>query len=165
MPADRALITDIRQALEAAADPRVATPMRAYMKSELPCWGVKKPQRVQALKPVWRRLEPTARRETARALFLEATHREEWYAALAMLKRAPRLTLDDVPVLVELVQAGAWWDIVDELAASRLGPLLLAHRSELTPTVRTWIEHDDPWLRRTSILIQLKHIGSGTTSL
>lgn len=154
---DHALIAAIRQALEAAAVPSDAAPMQAYMKSALPFWGVRSPARTQALKPVWRRLDPVTRRATARELFLTATHREEWYAGLKLLARAPRLSLDDVPLLIELVQHTAWWDTVDDLAANRLGPLLKAHRDELTPTVRGWIDHDDGWLRRTSILVQLKH--------
>lgn len=154
---DRPLIEDIRAALRAAAQPANAAPMQAYMKSEMPYLGVKAPDRRAALKPVWRRLDSATRRQTARALFLEATHREEWYATLDLLGRAPRMTLDDVPMLVELVQAGAWWDVVDDLAINRLGSVLRDHRQALTPTARGWIDHDHGWLRRTSVLVQLKH--------
>ena len=38
-----ALTTDVRQGLAAVADPTKAGPMQAYMKSELPFYGVPRP--------------------------------------------------------------------------------------------------------------------------
>ena len=44
---------------------------------------------------------------------------------------------------------------MDEVAANRIGPILLSHKEEVTPRVEQWIEHQDLWLRRTSIICQL----------
>ena len=58
-----------------------------------------------------------------------------------------------------LICEGAWWDIVDEVATRRLGPLLLKEREALTPMFETWATDPNRWRRRASVLVQLKHKG------
>jgi 3-methyladenine DNA glycosylase AlkD len=50
---------------------------------------------------------------------------------------------------------GAWWDVVDDLAASLVGGVLAGHPDEATPLMRAWAEDPHLWLRRTSVLCQL----------
>jgi 3-methyladenine DNA glycosylase AlkD len=64
-----------------------------------------------------------------------------------------------------LVVTGAWWDVVDEIAAHLVGDVLTAHRSEATPTVRAWATDDDLWLRRTAVICQLGHRGDTDLAL
>ena len=82
------LLAVIRAELVAAGDPELAPGMRSYMKSALPYYGVRVPQVRRLTRAAARRLPPTGPDEladAARTLFDEATHREEWYAALALL--------------------------------------------------------------------------------
>jgi len=156
---DIELIVAVRAALSAVADPSRAPAMQAYMKSALPFYGVARPQRDAALKPVWA-AHPTADRgtwaATVRALYDDAAFREERYAALALLAREQRWRdPDSVPLLEHLVLVGAWWDLVDEIAGRTVAPLLRAHRDQMTPVVLRWSLSDDLWLRRTSVLAQL----------
>ncbi len=159
--ADRALVDAVRAALAAAADPDRALAMQAYMKSAMPFHGVPKPARVAALRPVWAThpLTDEARwQASVRALYDEATHREERYGALALLdSRTARQWRDPglVPLLEHLVVTGAWWDLVDEVAGRTVAPLHRAHPVAMAPVLRGWSVHPDPWLRRTAILSQL----------
>jgi 3-methyladenine DNA glycosylase AlkD len=141
--------------------------MQAYMKSEMPFLGVPKPARVAALRPVLA-AHPVADRATweatVRALYDDASYREERYAALALLGvRGARGWLDPdlVPLLEHLVVAGAWWDLVDDVAGHQVAPLHRAFPLETAPVVRRWSRHEDLWLRRTAILSQL---GSGVAT-
>lgn len=150
----------VRAALEAVAVPADAEPMRAYMKSEMPFLGVKKPARAAALRPV---LAAFATKDgavaTARALalFRAAGHREERYAALDYLRRHQRLLrVEHLPALEELIVTGAWWDYVDEIAAHLVGGVLARDRERTEPILRTWAHGDDLWKRRTAILAQLR---------
>lgn len=156
---DHALLAAVRAALQAAADPARAPAMQAYMKSALPFYGVARPERDAALKPVWaaHSLQDRGTWEaTVRALYDEAAYREERYAALALLAREKRWRDPHaVPLIEHLVVVGAWWDLVDETAGRTVAPLLRAHRDEMTPVVLRWSESDDLWLRRTSVLAQL----------
>ena len=95
-----------------------------------------------------------------RALWDHATHREERYAALAVTAhRAARPWQDPAALGLyrHLVETGAWWDYVDLVAADRVGPILLRHRSIVTPMMRADAVDDHLWVRRTAILAQLKH--------
>lgn len=160
--ADRALIEAVRQALAAAADPERAPKMQAYMKSPMPFLGVPAPVAQRAVRAL-ARAHPSAGaeawRDTILALFREATHREEWYAALTLagIARYRRyLTPEALPLFEEIVVTGAWWDIVDE-ASHRIGDILEDHRTEATPLIRSWIRDPILWKRRASIICQLGH--------
>jgi 3-methyladenine DNA glycosylase AlkD len=156
---DRALVDAVRAALAESADPSRATAMQAYMKSALPFYGAARPARDAALKPLLAAHPPADRatwEATVRALYDEAGYREERYAALALLQREKRWRDPGlVPLVEHLVVAGAWWDLVDEIAGRTVSPLLRAHREAMTPVVLRWSASDDLWLRRTSVLSQL----------
>ena len=163
MPADRALVEAVRADLRAAGDPARAVGQQAYMRSELPFHGVRAPE-VRAL--VRRHLAssfPTSRstwEATIRVLWDDATHREERYAAIAVARhRQARVWRDpsSLPLWRHLVVTGAWWDLVDDVAAHLVGDVLARHRQVATPVVRGWAGADDPWLRRTAVLAQLGH--------
>ena len=122
MAADRALIDALRAALSAEACPENAEPMQRYVRSELPCWGVKTPLRRKRVKEVVdaHPLEGFAAwRDTIRTLWDEATHREERYAAIQLARARPyrrHIGPGALPLFEHLVVTGAWWDLVDEIA-------------------------------------------------
>ena len=94
------------------------------------------------------------------ALWDHAAYREERYAAIALTgHRVARAWQDPavLPLYRHLVVSGAWWDLVDVVAADRVGPVLLRHRAAVTPLLRADAGDDDLWVRRVAILAQLKH--------
>jgi 3-methyladenine DNA glycosylase AlkD len=157
------VVDAVRSALAEAGDPVRAAAQQAYMKSSMPYRGITSPQLRTILRPVL--ADPALvlhdRRDweaAARTLFDEAYYREERYAAIALTgHRAYRgwQDPDSVPLYRHLVTTGAWWDIVDEVASNRIGPILLGHRDAMTPLVRGWATDGDLWVRRTAILSQL----------
>jgi 3-methyladenine DNA glycosylase AlkD len=161
VPADKDLIEDVRQSLRELADPDKAPAMQAYMKSAMPYYGVPAPLTKRVFAQVLHD-HPVADREswlaTVRALWQEATHREERYAALALAGHKHYLAYQDPETLElyrELIVTGAWWDFVDTIASHRVGPILRSHHEEVCPTVVGWSTDPDMWLRRTSIICQL----------
>ncbi|OLF09894.1 DNA alkylation repair protein [Actinophytocola xanthii] len=161
MTTTAALLTSLRAGLAELADPAKAPDMQRYMKSEMPFRGVSAPQR----RALGRRVfveQPLSTEDSWRSatlmLWREAVFREERYLAVDLTGVAryrkwqtPRM----LPVYEEMVVTGAWWDLVDEVASGRIGPLLREHREELTPVVRGWATDDHLWKRRTSIICQL----------
>ncbi|MBZ5740249.1 DNA alkylation repair protein [Nocardioides mangrovi] len=157
------LAAAIRDVLAAGGDPERAVQQQAYMKSAMPYRGFTKPELTRLLRPLLT-LHPPADREsweaTVRDLWDGATHREERYAALAVVRdrRATQwLDPDSVPLARHLLVTGAWWDLVDETAQHLVGPALLAHRPELTVVVRGWATDDDLWVRRAAVICQVGH--------
>jgi 3-methyladenine DNA glycosylase AlkD len=158
--ADVELIGAVRAALREAAQPELAPPMQAYMKSATPFLGV----RVPVMRTVTRaeaKLRPFATSadliDTVLRLWREAGYREERYAAIALLDTPAARPLRELALLAalrELIVTGAWWDYGDELA-HRVGDLLVSWPAEVRPAVATWTRGDDRWLRRAAIICQL----------
>ncbi|MCB9759413.1 MAG: DNA alkylation repair protein [Alphaproteobacteria bacterium] len=149
----------VQTGLSAAAVPADAGPMQAYMKTDMPFYGVKKPARVPILREMRRVRLPdrAAYFEAVRALWA-LPHREERYAALDLAQHHRRfIDADSLPLYEQLIREGQWWDLVDPVASNLVGIALLKERARLTPVMERWIEDDDLWIRRTAILSQLRH--------
>lgn len=166
------LVRDLRAAMEDLADPERADAQRAYMKSTLPFYGIGAPDLRVALRDPLRehRLSSFEDWEAAiRMLWDTARYREDWYAALAVAQyrwyHDWRTDLRALPLFLHMIKAGAWWDVCDEIASRLVGPLLHAHREEMTPTLVAWAVHDHMWVRRVAILSQLKAKDKTDTSL
>jgi 3-methyladenine DNA glycosylase AlkD len=158
---DQDLLDAVRKGLAEVADPERAPAMQAYMKSEMPFHGVPAP----VARKVFRSAidahplpDRTTWRDTVAALWSDATHREERYAALALAghrRYRPHQDAELLPFYAQLVRTGAWWDLVDDIASHLVGPILLSHPDAAASVVRAWAVDDDMWLRRTSVICQL----------
>lgn len=136
------------------------------MKSVMPFFGVKVPEVRTLTKQLAKGMRDTDElREAAETLWRDATHREERYAALTLLSLRPlRARLDMLELYEEMIRTGAWWDFVDEVSA-RLGEVLIAHPVEVTQLMLMWSADDDMWIRRASIISQLKRRTGTDTEL
>jgi 3-methyladenine DNA glycosylase AlkD len=163
--ADQALVDAVRVALVAAGDPVRARGAQAYMKSAMPFHGVPVPE-VRRIARAELGAHPLPDRQTWHDTVLElwdgATHREERYAALALLRSswAAYQDLASLELIRHLVVTGAWWDLVDELAHA-VGAVLRMAGPPAAQVVRAWSRDEDLWLRRAAILSQL---GAGTAT-
>jgi len=162
----------VRAALAGSGDPERAARQQAYMKSELPYVGLAAPELRALVKPLLvehRFIDRGSWEAGVLELWEDATHREEWYAAVALLRhRAYRTWVDPelLPLLEHLVRTGAWWDVVDEIASHLVGQVLLDHRPPVTPVMDAWsVDADSLWVRRTAMLAQLRHREATDTDL
>lgn len=154
------LLQAIRDELAAAADPKKAKAMQAYMKSAMPYHGCPTPVSRKIFKAIFKTLELESA-DAWRTLVLElwrgARFREERYAAIALAsdKRAKDWhDLSALPLFEEMIVTGAWWDYVDEIAQHRVGLLLRNERKKMRKVLLAWSTDDDMWKRRTSIIAQ-----------
>lgn len=149
----------VRSALRAVADPAKAGPMAAYMKTDTPFYGVQKNDRV----PIARGLKQFAlddrdAYEAAVLALWQLPHREEKYLAIALARMHPRfITLDALPLYERMIREGAWWDLVDDIAAHLVGAAVFRDRARGLAIMDRWIDDPDLWIRRTAILCQLRH--------
>jgi 3-methyladenine DNA glycosylase AlkD len=158
--ADEDVINRLRRQMTAAANPRKAAGMQAYMKSTMPYYGINLPEVRAISRGVFdgSAMSCDEWRATILELWRGARYREERYAAqflLTMKRHADCLTPADMPMLEELVTTGAWWDHVDELATV-IGELLRKHPKRIRPLMRRWSTDTNIWKRRVSIICQLR---------
>jgi len=134
------------------------------MKSAMPFRGITSPVLKATLRPLL--VDPAFllgdRDEwegTIRGLWDDARYREERYAALAIaghrLYRSWAVERSAMPLYRHLVESGAWWDLVDDIAAHRVGPVLRSHPGTEAARMRAWAVDGDLWVRRAAILSQL----------
>src|SRR5680860_171678 len=158
------LVDAVCRELEAAGDPDRAKGQQAYMKSAMPFRGITSPHLKATLRPLladpaYRLGERDEWEATIRGLWDGAHFREERYAALAIsghrLYRVWAQDRSSMPLYLYLIETGAWWDFVDEIAARRVGPVLRAHPETEAARMRSWATADNMWVRRAAILSQL----------
>jgi len=127
------------------------------MKSAMPFLGVRVPDVRRLSREAARGVtDADELREAALDLWRGAEHREERYAAQALIALRPlRGRLDLLDVHEEMIRTGAWWDHVDEVA-HRLADLLDTHPAELAVELRVWADDEDFWIRRAAIIAQLQ---------
>ena len=156
----KALTDFVSEELAALADPHTAAGMAAYMKTDMPFYGVKKPQRVPVFKAMLARYPLHSRAEYSAAVkaLWERPHREEKYTAIGLAAAYPQyVTVVSVPLYKRMIVEGAWWDFVDGIAADLIGSVLRKDRTRMSAITDRWIGDDDMWLRRTAIICQLRH--------
>lgn len=145
-------------ALSADADPEKAEGMQAYMKTDMPFYGVQKPGRKPILEELVSRYPPETREEYEELVLAlwELPHREEKYLAQGVATAHRRfITPDSLPLYRRMIVEGAWWDFVDEVATHMIRPLVIGYPKQIWPVVDTWIGDEDMWLRRSAILCQI----------
>jgi 3-methyladenine DNA glycosylase AlkD len=160
-PVGLLVLRALRRELVEAADPARAPAMQAYMKSAMPYHGVPAP----VARAIHRKVFQDLRFETQAAwraavewIWTKATHREERYAAIALVEHRlsrPFQTPEALPLYERMIVEGAWWDYVDTLASHAVGGLLRAHPAAIRPRMLAWSRDPDLWKRRTAILCQL----------
>ncbi|MBC8256271.1 MAG: DNA alkylation repair protein [Candidatus Marinimicrobia bacterium] len=154
------LLQQIRIECKKIGDPKVAVEQQRYMKSTMPYWGVKSPQLQKICRDLFKDHIPkdiTEYCKTICNLFYHATHREEWYAGIQYARKFHRFIIEEnVPLYIEIVNLTNWWDVVDSVAQNLIGKALLGS-DNLHTLLKTWIQDDNLWIRRTSLLAQLKY--------
>ncbi len=89
---------------------------------------------------------------------------ERRLAATVFLQRHPGLvTLADLPLIERLVRESRTWALVDYLASDVLGRMVVADPEGVRPVMDRWATDDDFWVRRSSLLCELRPIRAGAT--
>ena len=132
--------------------------MAAYMKTEMPFYGVSAAVRRAVARDAARRFTPVDRCDYARAVRALWTqpHREDKYVAIAYARAFEKhVVAASLPLYGRMIREGAWWDFVDEIAAHLVGGALAKEPERVWPVMDRWISDDDMWVRRAAILCQL----------
>lgn len=154
------MVSFVRAELAKLADPARAVPMAAYMKTEMPFYGVPKPGRVPIAREVKAKFPPVDAEDYRRKVLAlwGLPHREEKYLAIGYAWTFPEhVVFSQVDLFERMIVEGAWWDFVDELASPIVGKIVLEDRVLMRPVLEQWVDGSDMWLRRTAILCQNRH--------
>jgi 3-methyladenine DNA glycosylase AlkD len=150
----------IRKRFRTLANPANAKAMAAYMKTSMPFYGIKKPDRVPVLREMDKRFPIDNRAqyvETIESLWSQP-RREEKYAALHVaIKHKQYITPVNLPLYRRLIIDGAWWDFVDEISIRLVGHLTLQWPDTIGAKMNDWVEDRNMWIRRSALISHIKH--------
>ena len=145
---------------EEHADPETAVPMARYLRDQFECLGIKTPQRSALVKQFLGEygLPPVEELEDIMRQLWALPQREYQYTAIGLMDRMKRkMTPEHIPLLEYLIVTKSWWDTVDGLAANQVGGVLEHNPESREGTIGGWRYSDNFWLRRTTLLFQLRY--------
>lgn len=149
--------------LREVGTPKRAVGEKAYLKSDLDFTGtLVSDTRAEVIKiDRGRALDHQQLIELVEALWSRPVF-ERRLAATMFLQRHPDLVIvADLPLVERLVREARTWALVDYLAVDVLGRLVEADPSGASPAMDAWAGDDDFWIRRASLLSELRPIRRG----
>ena len=159
----RAVADELEARLRAIGTPNRATGEKAYLKSDLDFTGTLVSDTREEVKRLAAglALDHDQLIELTSELWSRPVF-ERRLAAIMFLQRFPRLlSVADVPLLERIVRESRTWALVDYIAVDVLGRLVESDGAGLTPIMDRWATDDDFWVRRASLLAELRPIRRG----
>jgi 3-methyladenine DNA glycosylase AlkD len=159
----RALADELEARLRAIGTPKRAIGEKAYLKSDLDFTGTLVSQTRAEVKRLASELALDRDQlvELATALWSKPVF-ERRLAAIMFLQRFPRfVSAADLPFLERIVRESRTWALVDYVAVDVLGRLVESDPDGVSPIMDAWATDDDFWVRRASLLAELRPIRRG----
>jgi len=149
----------LTEELRAVATPGRAVQEKRYLKSDLEFLGASFWETQRLVKAFVKGAAPLTHDSLValvEALWAQPVH-ERRAAAVELLELHPRqLGPADVPLLERLLRESRTWALVDGLAANVVGGILVASPAEVAPVLDRWSSDPDFWIRRSSLLAELR---------
>jgi 3-methyladenine DNA glycosylase AlkD len=159
----KALADLLTDELRAVARPERAVQEKAYLKSDLEFLGasVWEIRRVVQAFSKGTELTHDTLVDLVEALWAEPMH-ERKMAAVALLELHPWLLGSaDMPLIERLLRESRTWALVDGLAGDVVGGILVASPVKVTPVLARWATDPAFWVRRASLLAELRPLRAG----
>ena len=136
-----------------------AKQMIAYMKYQFQFFGIKSIERKALFKQCLIKTDNFENVIQNVKDLWEEPQRELQYAAMDLLDLSKKyLNLSHLNVLEYLVTTKSWWDTVDHIASHYLGQIWKkTDKSSQLSFCEAWIESDNLWKQRCTIIYQLKY--------
>ena len=153
-------ITELEIAFQKHSNSENAFHMKKYMKNKFDFFGIKAPLRKEITRDFLHKtnLPNVSYIKDISVQLWDKPEREFQYFGMDLLTKYSKLVQSDFTYKLEyLITTKSWWDTVDFIAANLVGKHFLNHPGLIIPITKTWVESDNIWLQRTSILFQLKY--------
>ena len=160
------LIELFERRLRAVASPQRAVAEKRYLKSELDFLGVSLREIRAAVTEIAREHRDMGRDDLVglvEALWAEPLFERRMASVILLTRFSDRLGVTDLPLIERLARESLTWALVDGLAGDVLGRMLIADPDGVTPVLNRWAADDDFWIRRASLLAELRPIRQGVT--
>lgn len=142
-------------------NPALVGPMKTYMKNKFEFYGIKSPARREISKPILKECKALSKKETidlAKELWNQP-QRELHYLALELLLQNLKkdISKEDLLWMEWFILKNSWWDTIDFIAPKLVGLYFKKFPEVRRAKIKEWIESENIWLIRTSLIFQLKY--------
>jgi 3-methyladenine DNA glycosylase AlkD len=161
----REIAAELEERLRAVSTPERAEGEKRYLKSDLTFLGASLWQIQAAVKELAgvAGLDHDELVALAAELWSRPVFERRMAAVLLLDRRNDALSVADLPFIERLVRESKTWALVDNLAGDILGALVARDPDGVTPEMDRWATDDDFWIRRASLLAELRPIRAGAT--
>ena len=136
-----------------------AIAMSSYMRNKFKFLGIKSPKRKEIFKQIFENFKNNKEIDKEFVVkFFNKDYREFQYIAIDYLIKMKKYFLkDDIFFIKDLIITKSWWDTVDLIASNLLGEICNKYPSLIDEQIVFWINDENMWLRRSSIIFQLRY--------
>ena len=148
----------IIEAFENNADPERGQQMKSYMKDHFEFYGIPSARRKELAKEGVNAIKKEDDCFPIIRQLYELPQRELHYVAIETYYKCRNNWSENALKEIEwLIQTNSWWDTVDFLASNCAGYLLNTGKLNISKIAKSWNTGENLWLKRTSLLFQLKY--------
>ena len=156
------VVTDAIEArLREVGTSKRAVGEKAYLKSDLDFIGATVSDTRAAVRELAPRMDHDQLIAVAAELWEPPIHELRTAAVLLLARDAGRLSAEDLPLVERFVRESRTWALLDYLAVDVLGPMVEADPTALRAALDAWSADADFWVRRASLLAELRPIRHG----
>jgi 3-methyladenine DNA glycosylase AlkD len=155
------LADDIEARLREIGSPERAEGEKRYLKSDLEFIGVTLGHIRGVVRDVHGPLSHDELITVATQLWARPIFDRRLAAVMLLERFAVELAPSDLPLIERLVRESRTWALVDAIADDVLGRIVLAAPDGMVAEMDRWSADDDFWVRRSSVLCELRPIRKG----
>jgi 3-methyladenine DNA glycosylase AlkD len=155
------LAESIDARLRAVGTRKRADGEKAYLRSDLDFIGATVSDVRAAIRDLAPRLDHDELVAIATELWAKPIHELRTAAVLLLARDARRLRSDDLAFVERLARESRTWALLDYLAVDVVGPMVEADPAALRTDLDRWSTDADFWVRRASLLAELRPIRHG----
>ncbi|MEX1189720.1 MAG: DNA alkylation repair protein [Bacteroidia bacterium] len=148
-----------RACMAANENPMNSVAMKSYMKDNFLFYGIPKPQRALLAKDFFINYGVPNENQFRSVVHLlwDEPYRELHYLAMDILYRNRKhFQAEDIFLFEELMRTHSWWDSIDYISPTLCFNLFAKFPHIKESTLKRWNLESDFWIRRASIIAQLK---------
>jgi 3-methyladenine DNA glycosylase AlkD len=150
------------------ADHAIAANQKAYMRNQFEFYGIMAVQRREISKPFLVKAYLPNKEDLTpliKALWQKPQREFQHFAMDLMVKYVKQFEKEDLELLEYMVTHKSWWDTVDMVSTKLMGAYFKLFPEEIKENINKWLQSNNMWLQRSTLLFQLKYKADLDTKL
>ena len=161
-------IENLTRAFDNQRNDSIAQQQKAYLKDQFEFFGLKTPVRREIQKPFLQREylpSKTEAMQITKELWKRPEREFHYFGQELMMKFKNKLDDGDLKFIEYMITHNSWWDTVDMIASHLVGAYFKTYPKKKRALMLKWSKSEDMWIRRTSLIFQLKYKDETDTEL